>query len=338
MRSAPVPERSEPRAGAAAKGKSILTDQFFVKETIRIEETESGSRLDLLLASRLKGSSRSQIQKAIKDGRILLNGNTITPHIAVRPGDVITLETPAAEGKKASELTPRPDIELEIVHEDADVAVVNKPSGLLVHPSVRHENDTLANALIARYPEIAGVGESWERPGIMHRLDKDASGLLVVARNEKAYASLKRQFQRHTIKKVYQVLVHGRPPKDAGTIDLAIGRAGGGTHMAARPRPQAGDKSAVTHYSVDAVYAGAALLTVWTETGRTHQIRAHFKALGCPVAGDLLYKVKRVPFLPAPRLFLHAKTLGFTHPATRKKMEFQAPLPPDLRETLAKLK
>jgi len=309
-----------------------------MSKIIRVEKSESGTRLDVLLAGKLAGISRSRIQKAIKDGHVLINKETVTPHIAVREDDEIGLEMDAVEPPKQTRLVPRPDISLVVVHEDADIVVVDKPTGLLVHPSVREENDTLANALIARYPEMATVGESWERPGIMHRLDKDASGLLVMARNKKAYLSLKRQFQRHTIKKIYQVLVHDRPPKDAGTVDLAIGRAGSGTHMTARPQPLAGDKTAVTHYSVDELFGSAALLTVWTETGRTHQIRAHFKALGCPVAGDPLYKMKRGPSLPVPRLFLHAKTLGFTHPVTRKKMEFQSPLPADLREALARLK
>jgi len=306
---------------------------------IRVEKSEAGTRLDVLLAGKLKDVSRSQLQKYIKGGRILLNGEIVAPHVAVRDGDSIALEAAVSgPADRPTGLRARPDIRLNVVHEDDDVVVIDKPSGLLVHPSVRNEDDTLANALIARYPEMAGVGESWERPGIMHRLDKDASGLLVVARNKKAYASLKRQFQRHVIRKEYQVLVQGRPPRDSGTIDLAIGRAGGGTRMAARTQPLSGDKSAVTHYSIDRIFANAALLTVWTETGRTHQIRAHFKALGCPVAGDPLYKIRRISPLPVPRLFLHAKTLGFTHPATKKKLEFQAPLPADLRETLAKLK
>jgi len=310
-----------------------------MEKIFRVEKEEAGTRLDRLLAGKLTELSRTSIQKLIKDGRVLLNGQKVTPHIAVREDDEIAIEAEAAVPKaKPTALTPRPDIKLEIVHEDNDVVVVNKPSGLLVHPSVRDEEETLANVLVARYPEIAGVGESFERPGIVHRLDKDASGLLVVARTKKAYTSLKRQFQKHTIKKEYQVLVHGHPPKDAGTITLAVGRASSGEKMAARAEPLAGDRSAVTHYRVDTRYADASLLTVRTETGRTHQIRAHFKALGCPVAGDPLYHWKRGPSLPAGRLFLHAKTLGFSHPASRRKLEFSAPLPADLQDVLAALK
>lgn len=306
---------------------------------LEVTPEDDGRRLDRLLADKLEKFSRTGLQRLIQDGRILVNGRKVTPHFAVSAGDRISLDIADAEPQhRTAALKPRPDIALNIVHEDADVAVINKPSGLLVHPSVRGEEETLAAALIARHPEMAGVGESWERPGIMHRLDKDASGLLVVAKTKKAYGSLKRQFQKHAVKKEYAVLVHGRPPKDEGTITLAVGRASSGDKMAARAEPLAGDRSAVTHYRIDEFYAGASLLTVRTETGRTHQIRAHFKALGCPVAGDPLYRMKRGPALPAGRLFLHCKTLAFTHPASRRKMEFTAPLPADLEKTLSSLR
>jgi len=303
-----------------------------------IDAASSGKRLDAFLAETLVGVTRSAVQKAIRAGEITLNGETATPHVALRPGDTVFAPEGIAAPPGPIRLTPRPDIRLDIVHEDEDFIVLDKPSGLLVHPAVLAEQDTLVNALIARFPEIIGVGEGPERPGIMHRLDRDASGLLVVARNKNAYASLKKQFQRHDIRKEYAVLVHDRPPEDEGTISLAIGRSSGERRMAARPEPLEGDRAAVTHYWVDEFLDGAALLSVRTETGRTHQIRAHFKALGCPVAGDKLYGKKKGRMLPTDRLFLHAKKLGFKHPTTGEWMEFTSPLPDELEKTLAQLR
>lgn len=306
-----------------------------------IEETDAGKRLDVFLAERLAGVSRSAVQKAVKNGEVTLNGERVKPHIALREGDIVAVPDGITAPQGPVELIPRPDIKLDIVHEDDDIIVVNKPSGLLVHPAVLAEQDTLANALLAHCPDIAGVGEGPERPGIMHRLDRDASGLLVIAKDRKAYASLKKQFQKHDIKKEYAVLVHGRPPEDEGTIELSIGRSAKARRMAARPEPMEGDRKAVTHYRIDEHFGDASLLSVRTETGRTHQIRAHFKALGCPVAGDKLYGMRGGKTLPVRRLFLHARTLGFRHPKTGEWMEFTAPLPDDLEkavETLRKQK
>ncbi|MEA3249828.1 MAG: RluA family pseudouridine synthase [Patescibacteria group bacterium] len=304
----------------------------------KIDEASAGKRLDVFLAETLAGISRSAIQKSIKDGEVTLNGERAKPHTALREEDIVSVSEEAATPPGPMKLTPRPDIKLNIVHEDDDIIVLNKPSGLLVHPAVRAEDDTLANALLAHYPDITGVGEGPERPGIVHRLDRDASGLLVVAKNKKAYAALKRQFQKHDIKKEYAVLVHGRPPEDEGTIDMAIGRSTRERRMAARAEPLKGDREAVTHYRADEFFMDASLLTVRTETGRTHQIRAHFKALGCPVAGDKLYGSKKSRSLPVQRLFLHAKMLGFKHPTTRKRMEFKTPLPTELEDVLGGLR
>jgi len=303
-----------------------------------IDAASVGKRLDAFLAEALAGVSRSAVQKAIKTGEITLNGEPTKPHTALREGDTVCAPEGIAAPPGPFKLTPRPDIKLDIVHEDEDFIVLDKPSGLLVHPAILAEQDTLANALIARFPEIVGVGEGSERPGIMHRLDRDASGLLVVARNKKAYASLKKQFQKHDIRKEYAVLVHGRPPEDEGTINLAIGRSSGERRMAARPEPLEGDREAITHYWVDECLDGATLLSVRTETGRTHQIRAHFKALGCPVAGDKLYGKKRGRVLPVSRLFLHAKKLGFKHPTTGEWVEFVSPLPEELERALAQFR
>ncbi len=306
-----------------------------MKTTFTIGSGDAGARLDVFLAGRLGGFSRAKVQKLIKSGAVLLNGRTAKPHAELADGDRVEAEADAP--RKAEEgLEPRPDIPLAVVHEDADVVVVMKPAGMLVHPAVAGDRGTLANALLGRYPEIAGIGDDPTRPGIVHRLDKDASGLLVAARSAKAFASLKAQFQAHAVTKEYAVLVDGGPPHDSGTITFAIGRSASGGRMAARPEPGEDDKEAVTHYRVDERLPDVALLTVRTETGRTHQIRAHMHALGCPVVGDALYGAKRAKRLASPRLFLHAKALAFNHPVSGARLEFTAPLPKELEEVLAK--
>src|SRR5687767_6847209 len=273
-----------------------------MKATYKVDKDGAGSRLDAWLAKRLPDVSRSRIQKWIKAGTVLRNGAKETPHVTLQAGDKIAIDAKDAPAADAP-LEPRH----EIVVEDEHIAVVNKPAGLIVHPAIPGESETLANALLAKYPEIASVGDSPERPGIVHRLDREASGLLVVARTPAAFANLKSQFQSHVVKKEYVVLIDGEPPQDSGTIRLSIGRSSSGGKMAARHEPGEDDKDAVTHYRLEEKFPKASLLTVRTETGRTHQIRAHFHALGCPVVGDTLYGLRKQGRLPASRLFLHAK-------------------------------
>ncbi len=304
-----------------------------MKKTFTVTKKDAEARLDVFLTSNFKDRSRSQLQKLIKSGGVVVNGGKKTPHFALSEGDVVTVEDEPSH-TSTDVLVPRKDIPLSVVYEDDDVAVINKQFGLLVHPATAHDTETLAHALIAHWPKITTVGDTPDRPGIVHRLDKDASGLLVVAKTKKAFASLKRQFQKHTIKKEYAVLVDGGPSNDEGTVNLHIGRKRNSGRMAARHEPREGDKDAVTHYYVEERYPRVTLLTVRTETGRTHQIRAHMDALGCPVVGDTLYGLKRAARFPAPRLFLHAKTLGFTHPTSRKKLVFSASLPPELEKIL----
>ncbi len=309
------------------------------KKTFTVTASDAGQRLDVFLARGLSALTRSKIQSLIKNGLILLNGNIAKPHAFLHADDVVTMSSGDAKPvKKAKKLTPSTR-ELNVVFEDDDLAVINKPAGLLVHPTVQDEKDTLAHALVAYWPKIAKVGDAPEqRPGIVHRLDKAASGLLVVAKTAKAFESLKRQFQEHTVEKEYAVLVNGRPPKDEDTVTVSIGRAASGTKMAARAEAEEGDRPAVTRYRVEEAFKGATLLSVRTETGRTHQIRATFHAIGCPVVGDQLYHVHRGPSVAAPRLFLHAKRLAFTHPVTDERLEFTAPLPPELEKVLKNLR
>jgi len=314
-----------------------------MKTSLTVDAESAGKRLDAWLAAQLPDQSRSRLQKHIKAGAITVNGKTVTPHLALSEGDVIAVDAPDAPPADAP-LTPRPDIKLDILHEDADVVVVNKPSGLIVHPAVPGENGTLVNALLARYPEMATVGDDPNRAGIVHRLDREASGLLAVARTQRAFDALKAQFQNHTVHKEYAVLVDGTVAQDADTIRMAIGRSSTGKRMAARPgnrkSPELSgdDRPAVTHYHVEERFPRNTFLTVRTETGRTHQIRAHFHALGWPVVGDDLYGDKAALRLRASRLFLHCKALSFTHPVTGETMAFQAPLPPELETMLAQLR
>jgi 23S rRNA pseudouridine1911/1915/1917 synthase len=307
-----------------------------MNKSITVQPEQAGQRIDVFVTLMLRSVSRSAIQKAIKDGEITLNDAPAKPHTALREGDTVTI--PEIEPQTARATEPLPEkIRLNIVHEDGDIIVVNKPSGMLVHPTVRNESNTLAAAILAHAPEISGVGDGPERPGIMQRLDKDASGLMVIAKNHRAYDSLKKQFMAHAIEKRYVILVHNRPNEDEGTIDLAIGRSATARRMAARSRALEGDRPATTHYRVlRFLRRNATLIEAKTETGRTHQIRAHFRAIGCPVAGDKLYGHK-TDRLGVNRLFLHASKLGFTHPTADKWMEFEAPITIELERIVESL-
>lgn len=301
-----------------------------------ITAADAGQRLDVFLSAQLPEASRSRLQKLVKSGTITVNGRRVTPHLALTKDDDVAWSDEAVAAPTLT-LIPRPDLPLNVIHEDDDVLVIDKPAGLLIHPAAG-ETDTVANALLARVPAVSGVGDSPDRPGVVHRLDKDASGLLVLAKTKAAFDSLKKQFQYHTVLKEYVVLTAGRPPRDEGAIDLAVGRASYGGKMAARPTAKEGDRDAVTHYSLEEELPGASLLSVRTETGRTHQIRVHLNALGCPVAGDPLYGIKNRARLAAPRLFLHCRRLAFDHPVTKERLEFTSPLPKELEEYLKKLK
>jgi len=221
-----------------------------------------------------------------------------------------------------------------IVFEDAEIIVVEKPSGLLVHPSVQNEPDTLLAQLTVHAPEIATAGGEEHRPGIVHRLDKFASGLMVVAKTPHAFSTLKEQFQNHTIQKRYVVLVYGSLPREEGTLNFSIERSKRSGRMAAKPAGSGG-KESITEYLVTGRSPYYTLLLVKTGSGRTHQIRTHFFAFGHPVVGDTLYRSDHWTN-DAPRLFLHACLLGFEHPTTGKHIEFKSELPEELKQYLEK--
>jgi 23S rRNA pseudouridine1911/1915/1917 synthase len=286
----------------------------------------AGLRLDQALARLLPRYSRSCLAQWIRAGRVALNGRIERPRHVVARGDLIVVE-PAPEPDR---LAYRPEaLPLDIVYEDVHLLVVNKPPGLVVHPGAGNWQGTLLNALLARSPALAAL----PRAGIVHRLDKDTSGLLVVAKTLEAQADLVRQLQARSLMREYLALVHGRVAR-AGKVDAPIGR-----HPRARTRMAVTSRGrpAVTHYEVAERYARATLLRIRLETGRTHQIRVHLSALGHPVVGDPVYG-KRAAGPSFHRQALHAARLALVHPATGNAMSWQADPPEDMRELIATLR
>lgn len=287
-------------------------------------------RLDTVLARYLE-VSRAKAQRAIKEGRILVNGNLVKAHALVPTGAEVEIGPEVIDTTSQAE-APK----LEVIFENSDVLVVNKPAGLLVHPTLASHEPTLMDAVLKYDPKVKGVGGDLHRSGIVHRLDREASGVMIVARNEAAHRWLKDQFKQRLTDKHYEVLVLGKVVDNHGTINFPIARSNSRSRMAARPLSQDG-KEAITHYEVKQRFTTSTLLDVKIETGRTHQIRAHFFALGFPVAGDKLYIRRDIKALKLGRLFLHARELSVTLPDGERRT-FVAPLPEELTEALAKLK
>lgn len=292
-------------------------------------------RLDVFLVQHAD-LSRSKLQQAIKDGRVTVNGKPVKPHHTVRSGDTVMVTDLSAPLHVEAKATPGNDP--TILDEDENYLVVNKPSGLVVHGGPGIHELTLADWAVAHSRQIADVGDDPdERPGIVHRLDRDVSGAMVIAKTMKAFDDLKRQFQDHTIFKEYVALAYGRITDQVGRIDFAIARSPSKSGlMVARPKSTEG-KQAETLFHVERFVKGNTLVRVRTLTGRTHQIRVHFKAVGHPLVGDPLYKVRRLKIekLPIPRVFLHAERLGFDD-LQGKHREYRAPLAPDLEQYLSR--
>lgn len=301
--------------------------------TYNVEPEDTGTRLDLWLSRTCADLSRSRIQQLIKSGHVLLNGHASKAHHSVAAGDVIALDPPPPV-----EASVQPEnIPLNILYEDEAVIVLNKPAGLVVHPAAGHEGGTLVNALLYHCTDLAGIGGEL-RPGIVHRLDKDTSGVMVVAKTEASMQALSRQFKERIVKKKYVALVRGHISPESGDIETRIGR-----HPHHRKKMSARvdmGRQALTHYSTIEKFKEAALLNVTIETGRTHQIRVHMAHLGHPILGDREYgRASAGPGdIRIDRQMLHAAQLTFEHPTTGDTLEFNAPLPDDMRATIQQLR
>ncbi|MGM0301800.1 RluA family pseudouridine synthase [Enterococcus sp. AZ048] len=294
---------------------------------IEVIVKEEKGRIDKVLNERLTNYSRSQIQQLIKEQHVSIDGKVIKANYKVSAGDHVLIEIPVPE---TLDLVPE-NMNLEIVYEDKDVVVVNKPQGMVVHPSAGHPNGTLVNGLLYQIKNLSTINDV-VRPGIVHRIDKDTSGLLMVAKNDRAHESLAQQLKDKTSLRKYVALVHGEIPHEKGRIEAPIGRSKVNRKMQAVIE---GGKSAVTHFEVLKRFEGYTLIELQLETGRTHQIRVHMNYIGYPVAGDPLYGPKKT--LKGNGQFLHAKLLGFEHPTTGENMVFEAPLPEIFKKTLKQL-
>ena len=291
-----------------------------------VSENDAKLRLDHFLAKRLQQYSRSRLQQLIRSGFVRLNGASTRPRQIVRDGDTIDVREPPVE-----QIETRPQrIPLDILFEDDDLIVINKPAGLTVHPGAGQREHTLVNALLSHCTTLSGIGGK-ERPGIVHRLDKETSGCLVVAKNDLAHRELSRQFADRTVEKIYLALVAGKLRKPAGVIEEKIGR-----HPVHRQRMSVTTKrgrTAKTEYRVVRSNEEASLIECRLHSGRTHQVRVHLHHLGHPVLGDKVYKARLVKNFP--RQMLHAWKLGFRHPRTGEWKQFQASVPDDFKEAVA---
>ena len=294
---------------------------------MEIHIKEAGARLDKALAD-LTELSRSQASEQIKAGLVLVNGRAQKAKYAVKAGDKVTYELPQEE---ILDCLPQ-DLPLDIVYEDEDVAVVNKPQGMVVHPSAGHPTGTLVNALLFHIKNLSSIN-GVVRPGIVHRIDKDTSGLLMIAKNDRAHQFLADELKEKKSLRQYLAIVHGNLPNDRGVIEAPIGRSDKDRKKQA---VTAKGKPALTHFQVLERFGDYSLLQLTLETGRTHQIRVHMAYIGHPVAGDPLYAPKKT--LKGQGQFLHAETLAFTHPVSGQLMRFSAEVPAVFHETLEQLR
>ncbi len=293
-----------------------------------IAKDGENERLDRFIASELGEISRARIQSLIKDAHITLNGAPTKPGRLLTCGDLISVHIPAPVSPDAQ---PE-NIPLEILHEDEHIIVINKPHGLVVHPAAGNPNGTLVNALLHHCESLSGIG-GVERPGIVHRLDKDTSGCMVAAKTDTAHHHLCASFAAHKVDKIYMAIVDGCPPSLSGRIENRIARNPHDRQKMAIVMPPAG-KPAITEYTVNSPRGDASLVECRIYTGRTHQIRVHMKSLGTPIIGDPIYARPTKQKVTAPRLMLHAWKLGFSHPVTGEKLLFENTPPPEFNPWL----
>jgi 23S rRNA pseudouridine1911/1915/1917 synthase len=307
-------------------------------EFLTIDKTLPSGRLDTYLRGKFPAASRGAIQRLIEEGHILVNGKRVKPTHTPRAGEEVQVHWPEA---KPAEAQPE-EIPFEILFEDETLLVVNKPAGLVVHPAAGHEEHTLVNALLHHCEgELSGIG-GVARPGIVHRLDKETSGCLVVAKNDETHVALSSQFASRKVEKIYHAIVCGEMQRDKGEIRASIAR-----HPSHRKRMAVSDdtgREARTSYRVLEKLRATTLVEAGLHTGRTHQIRVHFQFLGFPLMGDLTYgqrqnrRLEELVGFTAPRVMLHAFQLAFIHPRTGKRVHFEAPLPKDFEEMLKALR
>ena len=329
---------------------SVSSDELHEHYRCLVDPGQMPLRIDKFLMDRIERTTRNRIQNAIKAGAIRVNGKLVKANYKVRPNDDISLVLP--KPPRSGEIVPE-NIPLDIRYEDDDLLVLYKPPGMVVHPGIGNHSGTLVNALAYHFQQLPVLkGNAPDRPGLVHRIDKDTSGLMVVARSEYAMTHLAKQFFDHTIDRSYVALIWGELDEDEGTISHNIGRhPNHRIEMATFPEGSDEGKRAITHYKVlDRLYY-VSLVECRLETGRTHQIRAHMKSEGCPIFNDIRYggnriikgtiysKYKRFVencFELLPRQGLHAQSLGFIHPTTGERMDFKIPLPDDMQQVLDK--
>ena len=328
--------------------KELLEDELYEHHRIVADPKQELLRIDKFLMDRLPNVTRNKLQSGIKDGFVKVNGSEIKSNYKVHPGDEIIVELP--EPPRDTDVVPE-DIPLNIVYEDDDLLIVNKEAGMVVHPAYQNWSGTLVNALTYHFQNLPTMANNDGRPGLVHRIDKDTSGLLVIAKNEKAMTSLAKQFFDHSIERTYCAIVWGEPEQDKGTINVNLGRSLKDRRITA-PFPE-GDfgRTAITHYEVLQRLRYVSVIKCNLETGRTHQIRAHMKYIGHTLFNDATYggdkllkgttftKYKQFVdncFKILPRQALHAKSLGFIHPTTNKFVQFESPIPNEFVEVIDK--
>lgn len=317
---------------------------------LKITSEQSNKRIDKFLADNLPDFSRSQIQKLIKEENITINDKSTNAHYKLKENDVIKIKKTKikkqeAENKKKNE-KQWINYKLSIISNTPRYVIINKPAGLTIHGAPHIKETTLIDLVLKKYPKIKKIGEDPDRPGIMHRIDKEVSGLVVIAKTQDSYDSLKKQFQERTIEKEYTTLVYGKIEKEEDKINFPISRASTGHKMAALPSTVKGEKNtcgkkAITEFKILKKYINYTLLKVNIKTGRTHQIRVHMTAYGHPIVGDNLYNTKRTreqnKKINLERIFLFANNLSFTD-LTGKKQTFKINMPTELKELLEKIK
>ncbi len=303
------------------------------EQQIEFKVTSAGERLDKLVVEHIGDSlSRAQVQAMIKEGKVTVNGAQVKSGVKLKGGEQISVTIVTRE---VSEAVEPENIPLSVIYDDPDFAVIDKPAGMTVHPGVGNEKSTLVSAILSRWPDIAKMNIVEKRVGIVHRLDKDTSGLIVIAKNDAARLKLQAQFQSRTVSKIYLALLEKMPATLTGRIEAPIARD---PNQRKRMAVMRGGKPAITEYQViDHHFIGdQALVKVTLHTGRTHQIRVHMAFIGCPIVGDTVYGFRKQR-IKLKRQFLHAAELALDHPVTGKRLEFKSPLPPGLQNILDKL-